>query len=150
MGRYLNKNNYLIDLARSARTDFGRIAFSKQDEIQKVFSAIWALESEVNNGGFLQYFGNNSGETANFAPTALRRIGANRCAFIVEQAIKSISANPVPDSRDARQRILDSLGKAARAKLADLDKQFFAYPDNLTDLLFEYVRAHSQVFGAVE
>src|SRR5271170_7166472 len=143
----MNKNNYLINLAESTRTDFGREDFSKQVEAQKVFSAIWALESEVNNGGFLQYFSNSSGETANFAPTALRHIGAIRCASIVEQAIAAISSKPLPDSHDARQRILNSVGEAACAKLEELDKQFFAYPDNLTNLLFDYVCAHSEVFG---
>jgi hypothetical protein len=146
----MNKNNYLIDLAESTRTDFGRIAFSGQSETQKVFSAIWALESEVNNGGFLQYFSNSSGDTASFAPTALRHIGAVHCAAIVEQAIRIMSAEPLPASRDERHLVLQSLGEAYRAKLQDLDKQFFAYPDNLTELLFGYVSAHPKAFGTVD
>jgi hypothetical protein len=145
----LNKNNYLIDLAESARTDFGRVDFSKQSDAQKVFSAIWELESEVNNGGFLQYFGNSSGETANYAPSALRQIGAARCAAIVEQAVRTVSPEPLPDSRNEREVILDSLAEMERAKLADLDAKFFAYPDNLTELLFEYVRVHPEAFGPI-
>jgi len=53
----MNKNSFLIQLSESPRTDFGRVAFAEQSEPQKVFSSIWALESQVNNGGFLQYFG---------------------------------------------------------------------------------------------
>ena len=146
----MNKNNYLIELAESTRTDFGRVTFSRQSETQKVFSAIWALENEVNNGGFLQYFSNSSGETASFAPTALHHIGAGHCAAIVGQAIRIASVEPLPDSRDERHLVLRSLGEAARAKLQDLDKQFFAYPDNLTELLFGYVSAHPEVFGTID
>ena len=35
-------------------------------------------------------------------------------------------------------------------KLEGLDQEFFAYPDNLTELLFEFVRAHPETFGPVE
>jgi hypothetical protein len=56
------KDAFLIELSESDRTSFGKVAFEKQDEIQRVFSAIWALESEVNNGGFDQYFRNSDSE----------------------------------------------------------------------------------------
>jgi hypothetical protein len=146
----MNKNVFLVDLSESERTDFGRIDFSKQSEAQRVFSAIWALESQVNNGGFVQYFGSDDGDTANFAPTALRQIGALRCASIVEQALRAVSAKPLPDSQEARQQALEATGKAANAKLDKLDEQFLAYPDNLTDLLFDFVSAHPKVFGVVK
>jgi hypothetical protein len=145
----VNKNSYLIQLSASKNTDFGRVDFSKQSEVQKVFSAIWALESQVNNGGFLQYFACGDGETANFAPTALRSIGAMRCASIVAQALAAVSPDPLPDSREARVYMVNSLSKSTRKDVEKLDSQFFAYPDNLTELLFDYVSAHSEAFGSV-
>jgi hypothetical protein len=33
--------------------------------------------------------------------------------------------------------------------LSSLDEEFIAYPDNLTDLLFEYVASHPDAFGDV-
>jgi len=48
----MDKNSCLIQLAESDRTDFGRVDFLLQPHDQRVFSAIWALESEVNSGGF--------------------------------------------------------------------------------------------------
>jgi hypothetical protein len=49
------KNSILIQLAASYRTAYGREEpFAKQTLPQKVFSAIWVLEAEVNNGGFSQ------------------------------------------------------------------------------------------------
>src|ERR1700693_2512072 len=92
----MNKNNYLIELARSTQTDFGRVAFSMQPEAQKVFSAIWALESEVNNGGFSQYFLNDSRESASFIVEALETIGAPKTADICRRAIAAAFPDDLP------------------------------------------------------
>ena len=43
----MDKNSYLIDLAESDITQFGRIDFGDQSQEQQVFSAIWALESAL-------------------------------------------------------------------------------------------------------
>lgn len=45
----MNKNRILIDLSESKKTGFGKQEFAEQSHPQQVFSAIWALESEVNN-----------------------------------------------------------------------------------------------------
>jgi hypothetical protein len=60
------KNHILIGLSESPRTKFGKQDFASQSVPQKVFSALWEVESEVNNGGFAQYFVNNSAESAHF------------------------------------------------------------------------------------
>ena len=43
----MDANRVLIALSESDRTDFGRVAFAEQSDAQKVFSAIWELESQV-------------------------------------------------------------------------------------------------------
>ena len=87
----MDKNLYLIELSESQQTDFGRVAFDEQPETQKTFSTIWELESQVNNGGFDQYFRNSETAEIGYAPTALRTIGALSCAKIVEHAIEVIA-----------------------------------------------------------
>ena len=62
----MDKNHYLIELSESPRTDYGKRDFAAQRREQQVFSAIWELESLVNNGGFQGYFGNGA-ETACFS-----------------------------------------------------------------------------------
>ena len=137
----VNKNNFLIDLSKSVLSR----DFEDQTDIQKVFTAIWALEGEVNNGGFHQYFWNSAGNTANFAPVALRRIGANTCAGIVERALRIVSSEPLPDDSDSRDKLLDGLSREAIVELEAIDVEFFSYPDDLTALLFDFVRAHPEV-----
>jgi hypothetical protein len=57
---------------------------------ERVVLAVEALEREVNNGGYGQFFINSSRE---FAPTivdALQRIGGKKTASITQKAIKAV------------------------------------------------------------
>ena len=146
----MNMNRILIELSESDRTDFGKVEFSTQSEEQKVFSAIWSLESQVNNGGFFQYFISWDGDTANYAPFALKRIGANASAVIVERAIAAVSTEQIPTEHDAREQLMVALNADAREKLETLSSEFYAYPDNLTELLYQYVESHPETFGIIQ
>ena len=143
----MDKNGFLIDLSESKRTDFGRIAFDVQPEAQKVFAAIWELESQVNNGGFEQYFRNSESAMIAFAPVALRTIGAASCSAIVERAIGVVA--PLPPTQEGRDAAIDASGDVGHDRLDSLDLEFFAYPDDLTGLLFDYVSEHPDEFGPV-
>lgn len=145
----MDKNSFLIELSESDRTNFGKVEFTEQPEEQKVFSAIWSLESEVNNGGFLQYFENDRGETVNFTPIALKRIGANKCARIVERAIRAVSSGAFPTTPELTEAVLGDLSDDAREELDALSAEFQDYPDDLTELLFAFVSKHPDVFGPV-
>ena len=62
----MNKNVILVNLSESENTNFGKEDFATQSQPQEIFSAIWDVESQVNNGGPSQYFSNSSAETASF------------------------------------------------------------------------------------
>lgn len=143
----MDKNLFLIDLSESERTDFGKVDFAAQSVAQKTFSAIWELESQVNGGGFAEFFRSAETETIMYATEALRRIGANSCAEIVDSAIALVS--PIPANEEARIEAIDAALEADEELFEELDNQFFEYPDNLTELLFEYVSQHPDEFGEV-
>jgi len=144
----MDKQQFLIDLAASDRTDIGRIDFNNQSEPQRIFSTIWLLESHLSSGGFLDFFC-YSDEAASFAPTALRSIGAQACADIVGRALHALSTESLPDTAAARERLVDSLDDDIRSAFDDLDAEFYEYPDSLTELLFAYVASQPAVFGEV-
>jgi hypothetical protein len=121
----VDKNAYLINLSESDRTAFGRIDFRDQVEEQQIFSAIWELESQVNNGGFAQYFTSADGHTANFTPQALRRIGANCCAEIVARALHTVSPDPLSNDQLSRKEMINGLYEKAQETLEILDQEFF-------------------------
>jgi hypothetical protein len=121
----MDKNKFLIELCESDRTDYGRVDFGQQSELQRVFSAVWELEAQVNNGGFDQYFRNSDSDIIGFAPSALKSIGATACAKIVESAIRLIS--PLPETKEGRYVALDSLSEEDAEVLEVADSDFFVY-----------------------
>jgi len=145
----MNKNKILIALSESEKTRYGKQAFAQQSAPQKVFSAIWDVEAEVNNGGFSQYFFNSSNESASFVVEALEIIGAPNTASICRKAIDAAFPAGLPGSAEAIRSVVENFSDEVLDKLEPLDKEFFAYPHDLTDLLFAYVSKHPEEFGTL-
>jgi hypothetical protein len=145
----VNKNAILISLSESEKTKFGKEDFARQSVPQKVFSAIWAVESEVNNGGFSQYFLNDSAESAWFVVEALETIGAPQTAGICQRAIAAAFPAELPQTPASVRSDAADFSDETLEKLEPLDQEFLAYPHNLTDLLFAYVSEHPEEFGTL-
>jgi len=145
----MDKNSILIQLSESDKTKSGKEDFARRSEPQKVFSALGALESKVDNGGFAQYFLNNSAESAPFAVQALEIIGAPQTADICRRAISGAFPAGLPATPEAVQSAAAGFPDETLEKLESLDQQFFAYPHNLTELLFAYVSEHAEEFGTL-
>jgi hypothetical protein len=143
----MNKNGILISLSESENTRFGKEDFALQSVPQKVFSALWAVESEVNNGGFSQYFLSSSAESASFVVEALETIGAPKTADICKRAIAVAFPAGLPRTPEAIRAVAASFPDEILEKLEPLDQEFLAYPHSLTDLLFAYVSEHPEEFG---
>jgi len=143
----MDKNGILIVLSGSDKTEFGKHNFSTRSIPQKVFSSIWAVESEVNNGGFSQYFFNNSCETAGFVAEALETIGAPRTADICRRAIATAFPDGLPSNSEAIRSAASDFSDEIEDSLNALDGEFYQYPHDLTKLLFAYVSAHPEEFG---
>jgi hypothetical protein len=145
----MNKNSALIDLSESEHTKFGKEDFLAQSFPQKVFSAIWAAESEINNGGYAQYFQNTSCETAPFVVEAFQAIGAPRTADICRRAIAAAFPGGLPSTPEAISSAAADFTDDTTEQLEAFDSEFFQYPHNLTDLLFAFVSEHPEEFGAL-
>lgn len=142
------KNSILIRLAGSYRTAYGREEpFAKQTLPQKIFSAIWVLEAEVNNGGFSQYFFNSSRETSPFVVEACHAIGARQAAAICSRAITCAFPNGIPGDLLQMRMAAADFPDTVEQSLNEIDCEFYKYPDDLTELLFSYVAAHPEEFG---
>jgi hypothetical protein len=145
----MNKNGILIDLSESKKTRFGKEVFVGQSLPQKVFSATWAVESEVNNGGFSQYFLNDSSESASFIVEALEIIGAPKTANICSRAVAAAFPTGLPETPETIRSAAVAFSDEILSELENLDQEFIAYPHSLTDLLFAYVSGHPEEFGAL-
>lgn len=123
------------------------VGFDGLGHAERVFVAIWNLETEVNNGGFDQYLFNSSGDHARFVLDALREVGAGPIADICEQVYGILPGGAPATERDERQGQLEAaeqaLGEAElMARFGALEQRFYALEDGLRELLVAYVRAH--------
>lgn len=113
--------------------------FGQLPESDRVLITIWGLEAEVNDGGFDQYYFNGAGAQARHAPAALRRIGAEAMATIVERANALFGVQGPPEDDVARQEALFALTTVKEGPWEDLDRLFYAYPDDISTLLEQYL-----------
>ncbi len=109
----------------------------RQLSMDEVVDLIDALEGEVNNGGFHQYFYNSAGDRAAEAIQALEIVGAFAMADILKRAAQKFPCGMPPKNRFERQDILLEAYPSAAA-FRELDEEFYKYPDNLAALVTKY------------
>jgi hypothetical protein len=145
----VDKERYLGELAAHPSARFWRVDFTELTVPERVFAAIWELEAQVSNGGFHQFYFNSTGDIAYFSPTALETIGANDTAEIVAKA-NSFFPNSQPAVETVRRRQqLEVINLSGSGCFDELDERFYEHPNNLTELLYDYVVAHrDEIAGA--
>jgi hypothetical protein len=125
----------LTEAFRDACSHFTGASFNSLSMRDQILVTIWGLEGDVNNGGFDQYYFNSSGDLAWFAPTALKTIGARSMASIVEKANAMFGESGPPPDRDERQSALFEITETNERIWDELDREFYAYPDDIAALL---------------
>lgn len=137
-----DKNGSLIALCETGQ--FWHHDFQHLTPPEKVFKVIWELESEVNNGGFEQYFWNSSGDTAFAVVEALQEVGAPNAAGIVTRALAVFPKGMPRRDWEARKAQVEDLSEESKTLLDRLDQEFFGYPDDLPELLYRYVQRNAR------
>jgi uncharacterized protein DUF4375 len=111
-------------------------------EAELTVLAVEALEREVNNGGYHQFFFNTP-EFAPFVVDALRRIACPETADISAKALSLLGLRqPL-----AAEQVEKALASDPDEKLVDIlsdecDGQYYEAGEPIADRLLEYVRAH--------
>ena len=104
------------------------------------------LEREVNNGGFSQYFSNDSGNFTKETLDALKIIGSKIFLKIFEKAINKFHNGIVPNDRNERQDILDKLEEDNEELWTELDNEFYKYEEDIYILMIEYIKNNINEF----
>jgi hypothetical protein len=102
-----------------------------------VIALIDALEAELNNGGFDQFFFNDAGGRTAETIEALKRIGASHTASLVQAAADKFPGGTVPTDRKARQKALGKVSPESDA-FEEQDEAFYEYQDDLAALASDY------------
>jgi hypothetical protein len=113
--------------------------------------AVETYFGEVLNGGHYQYFSNESGGLANYAPAALRRVGLGEFAPVVAGFIALFPDGRVPEDSEVRQesldRIADQYDDAFFERLeSQFDKLYHRRKTREQEKLFSYIVNHKEQF----
>jgi hypothetical protein len=114
---------------------------SLANDWQRELAALWRLEADVNNGGYLQFLGNWGRESYTYASQGLKNIGAGKMADLVDrcQALVDEHVNCQGKSLHDLER---ALPEAIAARVLAWSYEFMAYPDDVASLGMQYYRAH--------
>jgi hypothetical protein len=94
--------------------------------------AFGELRTEVNNGGFSQYFINSSGDHFEDCIGALEATEQTELLRLLQAAVRVIGGT-VPAAIDERRAVIEALSDTAEDALIDLDDEYFALEQS-TDL----------------
>ena len=113
--------------------------------------AVEAMEREVNNGGFVQFFQNSSWRFSPYLPAALSRIGATKTRALADQAIDALDIGLLTQSTDIsdyRARMEDAVEKDETIDNLDaLDAKYYKLAEDVAGLLFQYVKHNLDAFA---
>ncbi len=121
---------------RSERDGLGALSFE-----ERVVLAVEALEREVNNGGYLQFFTNASCVHAGEIELALRAIGCSEQAEIAARALEELGIPGAP-TEDAVARAVEKGGGALEERLSALDNEYYDAQEDIAGQLFVFVKAN--------
>lgn len=113
-------------------------------------AALWKLETDMNNGGFMQFFCNWGLECYEIAVRGLQKIKAEKMRAIIEaefaivDSTYEINKNSINSYSDIGKFILEQDFK----RLDELDECFWQYPESISELGFQYYTRYSDINGA--
>lgn len=113
---------------------------------ERAFYLVNMLELDVTNGGFSAYFYNSYGNYAKEMEEALRTIGAPQTADIYNRAYSSYGEELPEDIFDRRAVLSNLQTDSVKAILSECDKQYYAYPEDLYSLLYNYAMDNQDNF----
>ncbi|MBL7937431.1 MAG: DMP19 family protein [Bacteroidia bacterium] len=109
---------------------------------------IWLLESEVNNGGFNQFYYNSTGQFSKHIPDALNLVGANNFSNLTSKANEIYEKEHQTITKNLDDT-WDGFSKSYKNNpLNNLDTKFYELykTENLQQIQIDYIRKHIKDF----
>lgn len=109
---------------------------------------IWALEAEVNNGGFNQFYFNSSGQFYRHLPDALKLVGAIKFADLTKRANDTFEKEN-PKITQHQDGTLEGFSKSYDDNpLNKFDDEFYDLykTENLQQLQVDFIRKNKKEF----
>jgi hypothetical protein len=111
---------------------------------ERIVLAVEALEREVNNGGYHQFFANSSREFASSIIDALSRIGCPRTAELTQKAIDALRLQDL--SAEAIEAAIAVDDEERDEEFDRCDQLYYQAAENIEQQLFAFIRANKAAF----
>lgn len=112
---------------------------AKLNPVEAVVVAVEAMEREVNDGGFAQFFANSSCEHAPMLLAALQQLGLSQTAAIVQTAMNALGATSLWRPADY-EAVASAAGESTLARLSECDTEYFGAAEPIADQLFAFIK----------
>lgn len=127
--------NAFIDLLAKSK-------YSDLRQSQRPAYLVFWYESEIQNGGHLQFVLNRGPDQIQETVDALHRLGATAHAKLLEQAILLWNSKPRPNPSEVREYV----DVALEPDFEDLDNAFYSFPVELTTFLQQHLLKYEGEF----
>ncbi len=107
---------------------------------ERIVLAVEALEREVNNGGYDQFFVNSSREFAPIVVGALQLIGCKKTATITQRAIKALGISDL--ASEAIEAAISGDDEERLARLNRCDDSYYKATEPVAERLFSFIKAN--------
>jgi hypothetical protein len=134
---YLVWNEYVNFLASADRNELSH-------NQRPAFDVFW-YESEVQNGGHIQYFENEGIERIDNVIDALRLLGGSSYAEVLSRAAEKYAAISRPKASTVEEFVELSLA----GEFNSFDTEFHACSPTLSKLLEDYLEVHKSEFVVI-
>jgi Domain of unknown function (DUF4375) len=132
-------NSLVLAFEQALNQKAARLGIGSLTAEECAILAVEALEREVNNGGYSQFFFNSSSGYAPIVVEALERIGCPEAARLTKRAIDAFGVDPTTPSHSYRDAIVDLTSEREEA-LGRCDTEYYAVVGDLAGPLFQFIK----------
>jgi len=123
-------------------------ALSELSEGARALYYTWVVETEVNNGGFNQYYWNTGGKDATEAVDAFEFFGAKQHAALMREANELRAAEAEAIAEFEKLMTLEAFSETSKiTKLGPLDDRFYQIEGGLSALRIAKIRKSPELFS---
>lgn len=110
---------------------------------ERYILAVEALEREVNNGGYDQFFLNSSHDFIDVIEEALKAVGCPKTAAMTKDAIHALGLGDSPTGEEAEAAVLAETPEV-KVALSACDDRYFASDEPIADRLFAWIKENRE------
>ncbi len=137
-------DSLIVALEMALDQKAARLGDAALSNAENAVVAIEALEREVNNGGYDQFFFNSSNEYVGRIVSDLEMIGCVETARLTARAIAALGLGEI-NAATVGERVTNG-DDALSDALEECDNAYFALTEDIAGKLFAYVKANQGDF----